>query len=69
LKRAVTYLFKNSEIRALYINYSEESDFNGFKVLDIDKLANVIGYFAQFIDNLYKVKPKKLLWYAECDLL
>ncbi len=39
--------------------------FNGYKTLDIDKLANVIGYFAQFVNNLYKVKLMKLLWYAD----
>lgn len=33
--------------------------------MDIEKLANVIGYFACFVNNLYKVKLMKLLWYAD----
>lgn len=28
-------------------------------------MANVIGYFAHFISNLYKVKLMKLLWYTD----
>ncbi|MGD9676922.1 MAG: type II TA system antitoxin MqsA family protein [Vulcanibacillus sp.] len=56
---------KKQEINSLYVNYEEENDLNGYKTLDIDKLANVIGYFSQFIDTLYKVKLMKLLWYAD----
>ncbi|MHB1484669.1 MAG: type II TA system antitoxin MqsA family protein [Saccharofermentanales bacterium] len=56
---------KRQEIYSFYVNFEKESDFNGYKVLDIDKVANVIGYFAQFIDNLYKVKLMKLLWYSD----
>ncbi|KAB3525550.1 type II TA system antitoxin MqsA family protein [Alkaliphilus serpentinus] len=56
---------KKLEINCLYVNYEEENDLNGYKILDIDKLANVIGYFSQFIDTLYKVKLMKLLWYAD----
>lgn len=56
---------KRQEIDSLYVNFMEENDLNGYKVLDIDKVANVIGYFSQFIDNLYKVKLMKLLWYAD----
>lgn len=56
---------KKQEISRQYVNFEEENDFNGFKLLDIDKVANVIGYFSQFVDNLYKVKLMKLLWYAD----
>lgn len=47
------------------MNFEEETDYNGYKVLDIEKLSNVIGYFAQFMDHLYKVKLMKLLWYTD----
>lgn len=60
----VTFL-KKLEITSLYVNYEEESDFNGFRTLDIDKVSNVMAYFSQFIDNLYKVKLMKLLWYTD----
>jgi len=56
---------KKQEINSHYINYHEPSDFNGYKELDIKKLANVIGYFSHFVNYLYKVKLMKLLWYAD----
>lgn len=56
---------KKQEINSLYVNFVEENEFNGYKTLDIEKVANVIGYFAQFVDNLYKAKLMKLLWYAD----
>ncbi|KJS19272.1 MAG: hypothetical protein VR72_19930 [Clostridiaceae bacterium BRH_c20a] len=56
---------KKQEINSLYVNFPEESELNGYKKLDIEKIASVIGYFSQFVDNLYKVKLMKLLWYAD----
>lgn len=56
---------KKQEINSLYLNYHEPSDFNGYKELDAEKLANVIGYFSHFVNYLYKVKLMKLLWYAD----
>lgn len=56
---------KKQEISSLYVNYQDESEFNGYKQLDINKLASVIGYFSHFVNNLYKVKLMKLLWYAD----
>lgn len=57
--------FKKKEIESFYVNFEEETDYNGYKVLDIEKLGNVIGYFAQFANHLYKVKLMKLLWYTD----
>ncbi len=57
--------FKQLEIKHLYTRYQEESVYNGYKHLDLKKLADVIGYFANFIPNLYKVKLMKLLWYVD----
>lgn len=56
---------KIKEIRSLYVNFGEETDYNGYKVLDIEKLGNSIGYFAQFVNDLYKVKLMKLLWFTD----
>ena len=56
---------KMQEIKSLYTKFEEASDFNGYKILDIDKLANVMGYFATEVSYLYKVKMMKLLWYAD----
>lgn len=48
-----------------YLNYFEPSDFNGNTTLDIDKLESIISYFAKKVNNLYKVKLMKMLWYAD----
>ncbi len=56
---------KKQGISSLYVNFNEENDLNGYQLLNIEKVANVIGYFARFVDNLYKVKLMKLLWYAD----
>lgn len=60
-----TIYMKKQEINSLYVMFQEESDLNGYKLLDIEKLGDVIGYFACFVNNLYKVKLMKLLWYAD----
>lgn len=59
------YLRKS--IHAQYIRYVEESTYNGGKRLDLDKVVDVIRYFANSSEmmNLYKVKLMKLLWYAD----
>ncbi|MDD3504848.1 MAG: DUF4065 domain-containing protein [Eubacteriales bacterium] len=59
------HYLKMQEISSVYLNYDKESDLNGYKLLDLEKLASVIGYFAHFVNNLYKVKLMKLLWYAD----
>ncbi len=56
---------KIQEINSIYVKYEEGSDYNGYKVLNLEKLAYVIGYFANYVNNLYKVKLMKLLWYAD----
>lgn len=61
---SIQYL-KMQEINSVYLNHDKESKFNGYKLLDLEKLANVIGYFAHFVNNLYKVKLMKLLWYTD----
>ncbi len=48
-----------------YAEFMLPSDANGYCVLNIDKLEAVISYYAKQVDNLYKVKLMKLLWYAD----
>jgi putative zinc finger/helix-turn-helix YgiT family protein len=64
IKEKGNYLLKIQEIKNYYIDYEEESDFNGYKLLDLDKVNKTLGYFAQFV-NPYKVKMMKLLWYTD----
>lgn len=48
-----------------YANYQELCDDNGNTLLNIDKIEAVISYFAKRVDNLFKVKLMKMLWYAD----
>lgn len=53
------------DFKSEYVKYSEPADENGYQVLDIDKVEYVISYFASKVQNLYKVKTMKMLWYAD----
>lgn len=57
--------FKKQIINSLYVTFGDKTEFNGYKTLDIEKVANVIGYFSQFIEKLNKVKLMMLLWYTD----
>jgi transcriptional regulator with XRE-family HTH domain len=56
---------KRQEIRNRYVKFNMPCDANGYKLLDIDKIADVIAFFAKYVNNLYKVKLMKLLWYTD----
>ena len=56
---------KMQEIKSLYTKFEESSDYNGFKDLDVEKLATVMSYYANQVNHLYKVKMMKLLWYTD----
>ena len=48
-----------------YANFVEPSDSNGFTILDIDKIEAMISYMAEKVNNLFKVKLMKILWYSD----
>lgn len=48
-----------------YAEYDEPCEFNGYQVLDLNKLGETMAFFAQYCENLYKVKLMKMLWYAD----
>ena len=56
---------KQQEMISLYVRFQQASEFNGNKLLDLNMLNNVVGYFADNVPNLYKVKLMKHLWYAD----
>ncbi|MFX3625114.1 MAG: type II TA system antitoxin MqsA family protein [Ectobacillus sp.] len=62
--KSVKYLNKEI-IESLYIDHKEESQDNGYKLLDLEKVENMIAFFAQHSSRLYKVKLMKLLWYTD----
>lgn len=49
----------------IYAKYNTLSLLNGNTLLDITKLEAIISYFAKQLNDLYKVKLMKLLWYAD----
>lgn len=58
----------NLQIACLESYFTKEpSILNGFTVFNIEKLVNVILYFAILHGVMYKTKLNKLLWY--CDML
>lgn len=54
-------------IQASYAGFSGNLLFNGNTELSLDKVVDVIRYFASSlkVTNLYKVKLMKLMWYAD----
>lgn len=56
---------KMQEIKSMYTKFEDLSDYNGYKTLDVEKLSAVMGYFANEVNYLYKVKMMKLLWYSD----
>lgn len=48
-----------------YVNFEEPSDSNGFTLLNIDKIEAMISYIAEKVNNLFKVKLMKMLWYSD----
>lgn len=48
-----------------YVKYDTPSDLNGNKILDINKIEAIVSYYAKNINDLYKVKLMKMLWYAD----
>jgi len=63
-KQQVSYLRKES-LKALYIDFDKPNEFNGNKLLDFEKIEQMLRFFSQHNHNLYKVKLMKLLWYAD----
>lgn len=48
-----------------YANFEEPSDSNGFTMLNIEKIEAMISYIAENVNNLFKVKLMKMLWYSD----
>ena len=60
-------VYLRKAIEARYARFQENLVYNGNKQLSLDKVVDVIRYFAAStkITSLYKVKLMKLLWYAD----
>ncbi len=56
---------KRQGLESEYLCFQEPCDANGNQVLNIDKVESAISYLAERINDLYKVKLMKMLWYAD----
>ena len=65
-KIQVSYL-KKEELGALYVDFDKPNVFNGNKILDLDTAEQMLRFFSQYNNNLYKVKLMKLIWYADAQ--
>lgn len=72
--RAATLLYEEDQdaylrkaIEASYARFQGNQMFHGNTELSLDKVVDVIRYFASSMNvtNLYKVKLMKLMWYAD----
>lgn len=60
-------MYLRRAIQASYVRYQDMTELNGNAILSLDKVVDVIRYFAasKKVTGLYKVKLMKLLWYAD----
>lgn len=54
-------------VEASYVKYQRNAMFQGNTELSLDKVVEMIRYFAHstYVTSLYKVKLMKLMWYAD----
>lgn len=59
------YLYK--AIKAIYSKYEDSTEYTGGKPLNLDKVIDIIRYFANSakVKFLYTVKLMKMLWYSD----
>lgn len=54
-----------NQIKSQYIVFKEPSNQNGYTILDIEKLNNIIGIILSKVNFMYKVRFMKSLWYID----
>lgn len=73
-QESATYLYENTQdsymrkaIKAKYARFCDNARYNGNSQLSLDKVVDVIRYFADSpkVSGLYKVKLMKMMWYAD----
>ena len=57
--------YRRKAIAANYASIGNLSRYSGNTPLDLDAVVNVVQYFADYVQNLFKVKLMKLMWYAD----
>ena len=61
----VINFLNEQELLAKYIKYNSKSIENGFTLLDIEKIKNILGYIAKKMGEIKKAVLMKLLWYID----
>lgn len=56
---------KQQEVLAQYSAFDERTEWNGFQLIDLDKIGAMMAFFADAFHHIYKVRLMKLLWYAD----
>lgn len=56
---------EKEKLKNQYIVYNEPTCENGYVILDVDNLNNIIGCLLSKIDCVYKVGLMKMLWYTD----
>ena len=65
IERTSSKFLTKKKIEASYIRYVDDHEANGGVILNIDKVCNMIKFFANHSSELFKVKLMKLLWYSD----
>jgi putative zinc finger/helix-turn-helix YgiT family protein len=63
LNNSINDMMKNLCVKSLF---HKESEFNGFRKFDIERLTNLIAYLADKVE-LYKTSLNKYLWYIDFE--
>ncbi|MDL2302433.1 DUF4065 domain-containing protein [Lachnospiraceae bacterium OttesenSCG-928-D06] len=57
--------FVRESILMQYLEFNKQSEENGYTRLDIKKTGEIMNYIASYVEDLYKVKLMKMLWYID----
>lgn len=63
-RNIIPYL-NEQELIGKYIKFDVETIENGYSILNIQKLKNIVGYIVKKLGNVKKVVLMKLLWYSD----
>ncbi len=63
-EKGIKYL-KQQVVESIYLDFNQPCEENGWQILNLNKVEQMVRFFAQYDSQLYKVKLMKLLWYAD----
>lgn len=59
------FVLNQRAIEKKYLRYDDPSEWNGYQILNCEKIQSVISFFAHYYGNVLKVKLMKMLWYVD----